>query len=156
MQMIPTEYKIKIPKTFSYPVTAKMISEALQGIPQTEWLKIVFSNWKRARESRSSEVPYEVLTAQYSGPSKYLAISDTGPIQGSWRIYVQPVPRPLKHLVQTRLIAEALPRLKAWFISNAHGLDREGGHRLTFSFDDLKNEITSEEFSNSDWKTIRI
>jgi hypothetical protein len=72
-----------------------------------------------------------------------------------WTVEVDAVPRPLKHVIQGQLIAEALPKIRKWLISNDHSLEREGGHQLTFYFDELKNEVTSEENSSPQWDTER-
>ena len=143
--MIPTGYRTKIPKTLSYPLGAKAISDALIDVPQRELLKVIFSFWKVFAKDRVPGAPYRVLSASYLGP---------GPLSG-WTIYVHPVPRPLRHVIQSKLILEALPRIKDWLISNDHSPEREGGHGLTFYFDELKDEITSEETSSLEWNTER-
>lgn len=138
--MIPTGYKSQIPKTHSYPLGAKAISDALVGVPQWPLLKINFSRKGFVRD-RWPESSLEVLSICYAG---------------SWEIYVNPVPRPLKHEVQVKLIAEALPKIRKWLESNPQSLDREGGHRLTFFFDELSSELTTEEYSSSEWRTERV
>jgi hypothetical protein len=86
-----------------------------------------------------------VLSASYSGPGRF----------SGWTIFVHPVPRTLKYGIQGKLTSEALPKIRDWLASNAHSLDREGGHHLTFYFDELKDEITSEETSSTEWTTER-
>jgi hypothetical protein len=140
--LIPTGYKTKIPRTHSYPLGAKAISDALIGVPQCELLKIEFHFWKGFAKNRVSGAPFRVLSACYSGRS-------------GWSIDVHAVPRPLKHTIQGKLASEALPKMRDWRLSNPHSLDREGGHRLTFYFDELKDEVTSEEASTSEWSTER-
>ncbi len=144
--MIPTRYKSKIPSTVSYPLGAKAISDALTGVPQEELLTIEFWFWKFARHG--THVPYPVLRAKYSGESRYNV--------AQWTIRVDAVPRALRHVVQGKLTAEALPKIRDWLISNVHSLDREGYHALTFFFDELKSEITSNESSSSEWETERV
>ncbi len=147
--MIPTAYKEKIPKALSYPLNAKAISEALSGVPQFDLLKINFSpDWKGFAKDRVPNAPHKVLTAGYTG-SGILSPS-------KWEIRVRPVPRQLKHEVQVKLIAEALPKIRKWLELNQHSLDREGGHALTFFFDELTGELTTEEYSSAEWKTERV
>lgn len=147
--MIPTGYKDEIPKTHSYPLGAKAISDALAGVPQFDLLKINFSfGWKGFAKDRVPGAPYRVLEAGYTGPGL--------PLLSGWTIHVRPVPRALKHEIQTRLLAEALPRLKAWLLANPDALDREGGHHLTFLFDELAGELVAEEYSSNEWLTERI
>lgn len=45
MTFIPTAYKEKVPKGFTYPVGAEVISHALLGVPQFSMMKLSFS-WK--------------------------------------------------------------------------------------------------------------
>lgn len=143
--MIPTAYKTKIPKTHSYPLGAKAISDALVGISQQALLKIEFRFYKGFAKDRVPGTPYRALEVSYSG---------SGPFSG-WRIVVHAVPRPLRHVIQGKLVADALPKINDWLVSNAHSLDRQGGHHLRFYFDELKDEITSEETSSSEWNTER-
>lgn len=156
--MIPTR-KSTIPKTHSYPIGFKAMSDALSGVPQHELLKVEFSFWKSLIRDHGTAIPYQVLCVSYSGPmhlfSGSKSMAEKGRYDAKWAIKVYPVPRPLKHVVQGKLIAEALPKIRDWLISNVHSLEREGSHALTFSFDELKNEITSEETACLDWKTER-
>jgi len=146
--VIPTAHKTKIPKALSYPLNAKAISEALNGVPQFEVLTIDFRFWKGFAKNRVPNAPHHVLDAIY-GRSDIFTSSP-------WQIIVYPLPRPLKHEVQIKLIAEALPKIRKWLESNQHSLDRDGGHRLTFFFDDLADELTTEEYSSAEWKTERV
>jgi len=147
--VIPTKSKSKIPKTHSYPIGAKAISDALADVPQHELLEVNFWFLKSSAKDHITAIPYQVLRVSYSGPAHFFSASksmaENGVLDAKWSILVHPVPRPLKHIVQGKLMAEALPKIGHWLISNVHSLDREGFHALTFSFDELKNEITSEE-----------
>jgi hypothetical protein len=145
--VIPTGYKTKIPRTHSYPLAAKAISDALIGVPQRELLKIDFWFFKGFAKDRAPGAPYRVLGVSYSGP-------DPGPFT-EWSIQVHAIPRSLKHIIRGKLTSEALPKMRDWLVSNAHTLDREGSHRLTFYFDESKDEITSEEASTTEWSTER-
>jgi hypothetical protein len=109
--VIPTNYKKKIPRTHSFPLAAKAISDALIGVPQRELLKIDFWFWKGFVKDRVVGHPYGVLSVSYSGPG-------LGP--SGWRIQVRAVPRPLKHMIQGKLMADALPKIKDWLLSNPH------------------------------------
>ncbi len=146
--MIPTGYKKEIPRTHSYPLGAKAISEALAGVPQFDLLRINFSfGWKGFAKDRVPGAPYKVLIVNYYGPS--------GSLSG-WNIYVRPVPRVLKHEIQTKLLTEALPKLKIWLQATPHSLDREGAHHIEFLFDELAGELITEEYSSTEWRTERL
>jgi hypothetical protein len=129
----------------SYPLGAQTISDALIDVPQRELLKIDFCFWKGFAKDRVPGAPYPVPSAHYSGIE----------YSSGWTIRVHAVPRPLKHAIQNKLIADVLPKVRDWFIANDHSLERGGGHNLTFYFDELKDEVASEETSSSEWDTER-
>jgi hypothetical protein len=157
--VIPTRSKSKIPQTHPYPLGAKAISDALIDVPQRELLCIEFRFPRRWGKDSGTLVPYQVLRVSYSGPTHFFSASksmaEKGRYDAKWAIQVYGVPRPLKHVLQGKLIAEALPKIRDWLISNVHSLDREGSHALTFSFDELKNEIVSGETTSSEFATER-
>jgi hypothetical protein len=147
--VIPTGYKHEVPKTHSYPLGAKAISDALTGVPQFDLLEMYFSfGWKGFAKDRVPGAPYRVLEVSYYGPG-HSSLS-------GWKIHVRPVPRVRKHEIKSKLIAEALPKIRKWLESNPHSLDREGGHQLTFFFDELGGELTTEERSSAVWSTERV
>jgi hypothetical protein len=117
------------------------------GVPQHELLKIEFCFWKGFAKNRVPCAPYRVLRACYSAAGLH---------PSGWSIEVHAVPRSLKHTMQGKLMSEALPKIKHWLVSNPYSLDREGGHQLTFYFDELKDEITSDETSSTEWSTERV
>ena len=158
IKIIPTSYRAKIPKTLSYPLGAKTISEALAGVPQFDYLNI---NFRRSRLAGhpATKIPYQVMEARYSGPSHSFSASksmiEKGYYSPTWEITVLTVPRSLRHLLQGKLVAEALPAIREWLTTNPHSGEREGGHTLTFGFDELKNELTCNEESSIEWQTAR-
>jgi len=157
--VIPTRSKSKIPQTHSYPLGAKAISEALIDVPQRELLSIEFWFPRRWGKENGTSVPFQVLRVYYSGPTHFFSASksmaEKGYYDPRWAIRVHSVLRPSKHVVQGKLITEALPKVRDWLISNVHSSDREGFHALTFSFDELKNEIISEESASAEFTTER-
>jgi len=166
--MIPTRIKSIIPKFLSYPLGAKAISDALAGVPQAGLLTIQFRFWNDWRR-RGMNKPYSwipawgkpvpVLCVSYSNISPTTFSSNDMIARGyyspKWEISVEAVPRIIKHQIQTKLIAEALPKMRQWLIANAGATGREGGHHLTFFYDDLSNELTSKETSSVAWYTER-
>jgi hypothetical protein len=83
------------------------------------------------------------------------SMAENGYYDPDWTIAVYAVPRTLKHVIHGILVPEALPKIRRRLISNVHSLDRERFHALTFSFDELKKEITSEETASLQWNTER-
>jgi hypothetical protein len=68
---------------------------------------------------------------------------------------VEPVPRSLRHIVQSKLLVEALPKVKRWLIAGQDTGGRTGGHNLVVSFNELANELRIEENSTMEWTTVR-
>jgi len=156
--IIPTRYKSKIPRTFSYPVGAKAISDAVRDVPQFSQLIVDFSFWKSRARSHGTATRYAVIGAMYSGPVRFFSASRTIEEQSQdprWMIAVHAVPRSLRHLIQVKILAEALPAIRSWLIANPHANDRKGGHGLIFKFDELKNELISETIASLLWQTER-
>ena len=156
--IIPTRYKSKIPHTLSYPVGAEDISDALRGLPQFDQVNLRFSFLKRTASPRRTAKLYPVIGVLYSGPRRHFSASRTVAEQSQdrrWTISVNAVPRSLRHEIQAKILAEALPSIRLWLASNVHASSREGDHGLRFSFDELKNELVSQETSSPLWRTDR-
>jgi hypothetical protein len=160
MQIIPTQYKSKIPHTLSYPVGAKAISEALRGVPQFSELTVHFSFWNQLARHHGTATPYCIIQARFSGPLRFLSASRSIEEQNQdrqrWSIAVHAVPRSLRHVIQAKILSEALPSIRRWLFANPHSTKREGGHVLTFNFDELKNELICEENASVVWQTTRV
>lgn len=62
---IPTRYKAKIPRTLSYPIGAKAISDALLGVPQFNELNVEFFYHNQWADHHGTATPYQVLHAHY-------------------------------------------------------------------------------------------
>jgi hypothetical protein len=154
--IIPTRYKSKIPHTLSYPVGAKAISDALRGVPQFDRLIVNFYFSNQLARHHGTSTPYAVVGALYSGPSRFFSASRSIIEQSRdprWMITVHAVPRSLRHAIQAKVLAEALPAIRSWLVSNPHASDREGSHGVTFSFDELKNELVLEQTTSVEWQT---
>ncbi len=157
--MIPTWYRANLPKTLSYPLGAKVISEALEGVPQTGSLVVEFYFWNKKRRSLSGvPQPYRVLSVSYwhDGFSPlHRKVLVSGRSDPGWIITVEPAPRSLRHAIQSKLLTEALPRIKRWLVASQGAGGRTGGHNIVFRFDELANELRVEENSTIEWSTVR-
>ena len=83
-------------------------------------------------------------------------MEEEGYYSPSWKILVDAVPRSLRHLIQSKIIAEALPSTRTWLLANPVSTKREGSHGLVFVFDELKNEMKCDESTSLEWQTTRI
>src|SRR5689334_7222847 len=141
MTMIPTGHRAKIPHTLSYPLGAKAISEALEGVPQFDELTVDFRFSNQLARLHGTATPYRVIQAQFSGPLRSFSASTIMHEKTHrfprWTIRIDAVPRPLRHMIQGKLLVEALPLIRSWLVSNAQPTEREGWQVLSFSFDEL-------------------
>ena len=62
--MIPTSYKLELSSLLSYPLGAKNVSDALDGVPQFDALSIVFTPGQD--NPHRVESPFLVLRVNYS------------------------------------------------------------------------------------------
>jgi len=75
MNLIPTARKEKLPKGFSYPLGAEVISEAFEAVPHLEHATISFdwrdeywaSSWRKKIKNRGSVKLLEVGASRLSG-----------------------------------------------------------------------------------------
>ena len=143
--MIPTSYKLELSSLLSYPLGAKNVSDALDGVPQFDALSIVFTPGQD--NPHRVESPFLVLRVNYSnrvpGHSASKDMVEKGWYDPKWEINIGAVPRPLRNAVKTALLAEALPRVRQWLLDHADTTGREGyawvrvhydaeGERLTY------------------------
>ena len=156
-KIIPTQYKSKIPHSLSYPVGAEAISEALRGVPQFPELSVHFSYWNQLARHHGTATPYKVIEVLFSGPLRFfsasLSIEEQIRRSPRWTIGVQAVPRSLRHVIQSKMLADALPSIRGWLLKHPHSPDRGGMHWLAFSFDELKGELVFKEQASVEWKT---
>jgi hypothetical protein len=122
--LIPTLYRAKLSKEFSYPVGAELLSESLLGVPHFGDFKLCFSDvvtaWKVKFQLMIAEgLDYVIIKARLWEP---------------WEIYVYPVQRQLKYAARGSLIAIGLPMLRNWmFRHEPHSPLREPLCRVMFS-----------------------
>ena len=126
--MFPTARKDKIPKTLSYPVKAKMISETFADVPQADLLEIWFSNYW-ALNLRNKGRLCCLISVHYMR----VEVSNSN---GSWAITVQAVPNEMSHHVTELLEKEGFRKMCKWLHSQADLT----GKIVTAGFDVIYNE----------------
>jgi len=120
MRIIPTKFKEKIPKGFSYPIGAKILSESFGDVPQFDFFTISFwhkdgywaSSYRAKIKEKSSikiiEVSYEHLRPHFSS-SQFMI--ESGYYEPKWHIRVNAVPSEYAALIKEQLSANVLPEL---------------------------------------------
>lgn len=139
--------RAKMPHTLSYPVGAEIISEGLIGVPQFSEVSLEFRYWNQLARHHGTATPYRVIAVHFSGAGGYR--------RSPWTVSVDAAPRGLRHLVQKKIVAEALPAIRSWLMANSHSPEREGGHGLVFLLDEFKDELVRREHASMRWRTIR-
>jgi hypothetical protein len=104
--LIPTLYRTRLSREFSYPVGAEVLSEHLAGVPRISDFHICFSDvvsaWKsKFQKMLADGVDYEIVTARLWSP---------------FEIFVYPVQRRLKHPAHEALVANGLPKMREWML----------------------------------------
>jgi hypothetical protein len=109
--MFPTAHKDKIPKTLSYPVKAKKISETFADVPQSEQLEIHFSNYWALNLKNKGRLCCLISV-------DYMRVESSNS-NGSWQIRVQAVPTEMSHHVTELLEKEGFHKIHKWLHSKA-------------------------------------
>src|SRR5262245_33876675 len=104
--LIPTLYKTRLSREFSYPVGAELLSEQLAGVPHFSEFRIRFSDvvtaWKSKFQQMIAEgADYEIVRVHLWSP---------------FDIFVYPVKRELKHAAHEALVSHGLPQLRDWML----------------------------------------
>lgn len=152
MELIPTRYKYKISKDFSFPVGAKLISEALQNADHYSSLSLSFRDHPTIFKSdfqnlikSSGRIP--VLRASFEHRAKGMNADNLSLEMGfyneNWKITVYPVPRTIKHVVQQEIIDKGLPLVRSWLAKKPASCFR-GRKSYTLLFDLKTSELVSE------------
>ena len=114
--LIPTRYKARLSREFSYPIGAEALSQQLAGVPCFDEFQISFSDvvsaWKSKFQRMVAEgADYEIVRVRFWSP---------------FEISVYPVQRTLKHGAKEALVSHGLPQLRDW-------MERQGS-RTTMTF----------------------
>jgi hypothetical protein len=141
--MFPTRFRSKISHTLSYPVSAKELTEALGETPQADKLTIQFSFY---RPMKRRGKPYEVLAVRYVGDER---VTVSRGYADQWSISVSPVPRSLRHSVNTTLKEVVLPVIRQWLDDRKSLTSQFGAQSITALFDEKTEALTIEHDTTS-------
>lgn len=118
--MFPTSYKDKIPKTLSYPIKAKLISETFADVPQAEDFEIYFSaNWALGFRKQGSPCEVVSVSYRYHKVTQYTShlMEEMDGNRPNWQITIAAIPIENSHYVAELLQNEAFPKLHKWLFS---------------------------------------
>jgi hypothetical protein len=108
--LIPTLYKVRLPREFSYPIGAQALSEQLADVPHFADFRICFSDLVSAWKSKFQRIiaersDYEIVRVRLWAP---------------FEISVYPVQRILKHTAHELVLSQGLPKLRAWIVQRGN------------------------------------
>jgi hypothetical protein len=152
--MIPTRFKYKLPRGFSYPIGAEALSDALAGTPNFELLSVWFVDPARSRGAAfrrviSERLPYTILSAEFR-PALGLGLwgsrdgIEKGWYDEKWQVTVYPVLRELRHLANQLLREQGLPAVAHWLRSSDQ-TGRDPRRRIELRFDPASVSLATEE-----------
>ena len=143
MNLIPTKNKYKLPKSMSYPLGAKEISESLAEVPQYNDLNLTFIDrstfWaskfneciKNKEQIKVLEIKYTKLKGGISTPKKWLEEGSPG---SGWNITIYAVPKVNRHQTNAALKALVLPNLKKW-LNDIDPIEKFSYHQKSFGIE---------------------
>jgi hypothetical protein len=151
--LIPTNYKVKIPHTHSWPLAAKEISEGLRSCPQYEKLSLVFSGvrsfWPWS-EQKLLEAAHSIsLQDELSDADG----KDNDELVHQCTLYIHPVQREHRTVIHDNLTAR-LPLLADWLTiqSKRRVLDRTS---LKIVWEHEPNKIVVRKANSNETERIR-
>lgn len=116
--VLRVRHRDRLPRGWSFPVRAELLTEALTGVPhgisEPLWFAHAEPYWLKDRRRRESEdLPLPVLKVEFT---TYRLGMEPPPRRPLWTIRVGSVPSHLRQWVQSGLISEALPRVRRWLL----------------------------------------
>ena len=143
MNIIQTSYKTKLPKEFSYPSGAEMLSRALEGVEQYDELEVGFYDFIGFRSDFQKTLkeaePLKVLLASYRFHEKTISSSqlhiDRGWYDPAWKISIFAVPREYKSRIQNELLANGFNIVRDWLTTKRNDLWYRDCHQIALYYD---------------------
>jgi hypothetical protein len=152
--MIPTHLRNRLPGGLSYPISASVVSEMLDGAPRIDrarlsfidrphWRATVFHRWLRER------TPYPIFEGSFratgdkarSGASAYWRRAPNDEYECEFRIY--PVRRELRSLANRLLREQGLPLVRNWLDRSRQTSLQFRGQTLRLVFDVDEEQLTT-------------
>jgi len=113
-------YRERLPRGWSFPLGAEILTEALAGVPhgvsEPLWFTHSEPMWLKDRRKRESDdLPLRVLEVEFTTWTLGL---ESPPERPLWTIRVGSVPSQLRQWTRACLISEALPRVRRWLLQS--------------------------------------
>jgi len=141
--MFPTRARDKIPKSLTYPIKAKFISESLADMPQADKFQLWFSNSSTPAELRKA-TQFRLAQVRYLHwkPSRFMPrLPDNSEFANrDWSIEIYAVPVEIRARVMQLLQEEALPEIRAWLHEKAEFANLRSCS-IAISYDEAADEL---------------
>jgi hypothetical protein len=150
MKTIPTKFKEKIPRGFSYPIGAELLSSALSETPQIDlfilrfsyqdeyWASSYATKIKEKSQIRIIEVTYKNHRPHHSASNDMIESGYYGP---KWEIRVNSLPSEYAAIAKEQLISRVLPDLSALLKQAIKNSSLESQHWVVLFNPKLKEAI---------------
>lgn len=152
-QQISTELRDKLPRDHLFPLSSKVLSSSLLGVPQYSELLACYKfrdvYWASEYRQKLDDLgSIAVLGARYTNPQPFHSSSnkmiEEGYYEPKWRLNITAVPRKYVRIVKVALIEEALPKVHDWLVQT--GLPNDNTTRgISFHFDLKAQELSCYE-----------
>ncbi len=111
--MLETLSKSKLPRGWSYPVGAQVLSHYLEGIDGATERPLYFSDYSirksHDRHLRDKGEPYSIVEVTYSHP-----YTERNPEYLRWAVTIYPVPSDKAAAVRSCAVSAGLPQIREW------------------------------------------
>jgi hypothetical protein len=118
--ILQTSYRSKLPKGWSYPVGAELLSRALAGIDGAADRALYFNDYhirdSRHRRLREQDEPYPIVSVGYRSPwsdAERQSCAARGLVE-VWAITIDPVPSDQRAQVRRCVEASGLHLIREW------------------------------------------
>jgi hypothetical protein len=116
--MLRVRHRERLPRGWSFPLGAEVLTEALagvpHGVPEPLWFAHSEPMWLKDRRKRESDdLPLQILEVEFT---TWALGVEPPPERPLWTIRVGSVPSHLRQWSRSCLIEEALPRVRRWLL----------------------------------------
>lgn len=141
--MFPTRARDKIPKTLTYPLKAKFLSEELADVPQADEFELWFSSYGTPAKLRQS-TEFLLLRVWYRhrevGQFTAHSMEERGYNDPRWTITVSAIPVEIRARVTQLLHDEGLPKIRAWLQLKAD-VSNQRSSRIEVLYNETDDEL---------------
>ncbi len=138
--MLETSFKSKLPRGWSYPIGAQVLSEYLDGIDGAVDRPFYFSDYpiwtSRHRQLRDQGGPYPIVEVSYSEPW-----GERKPERLKWSVTINPVPSDKAASVRESVACFGLPKIREWLRRTRVVDEKQGRGFCSLLYDETRERL---------------